>query len=266
MVIEFIKSEGAAQTGQLYRDRADWLDQQVSKGVLGQTATTDAIAGGHAVGQEHRQVQEDIEKADAKATAAPLNRDLIRPWIDLEYGPQKAYPRLRIGRSDAVDVKLIVDSVATLVPLGLKVQASELRDLIGLTEPEKDAELLQPKAAPAPLPGQAAPVPAAPGEKVPPPGGPVPPELQASLADHDHPPRDAVDDLADDADRLAGPSADKLIDAIRAMVEGADTLEEVRDALLALRPQLDPTELADAMRKALVFTELYGRAETIDGA
>ena len=49
-------------------------------------------------GKEHRQVQEDIERADAKALSAIINRDLIRCWIDLEYGSQKKYPRLRIGR------------------------------------------------------------------------------------------------------------------------------------------------------------------------
>jgi phage gp29-like protein len=264
MVIEFIKSEGAAQTGQLYRDRVDWLDQQVSKGVLGQTATTDAIAGGHAVGQEHRQVQEDIEKADAKTLAGALNCDLVKPWIDLEYGPQDMYPRLRIGRSDAVDLKLIVDSVAALVPLGLKVQASELRDLIGLTEPEKDAELLTaPAPAPA-FPGQALPGQKMPGQKGP--GQALPrPGDELHLGVPETPPRDALDDLADDADLLAQPAADKLIDAIRSMVEGADTLEEVRDGLLALRPQLDPAALAEAMRKAMVFAELSGRSDTIDG-
>ena len=50
-------------------------------------------------------MQEDIERADAKARlAAILNRDLIRPWIDLEFGPQKAYPRLRIARPDEEDL------------------------------------------------------------------------------------------------------------------------------------------------------------------
>ncbi|RWE49366.1 MAG: DUF935 family protein, partial [Mesorhizobium sp.] len=42
MAVEFIKADISGSHG-LYKERADWLDQQVSKVVLGQTATTDAI-------------------------------------------------------------------------------------------------------------------------------------------------------------------------------------------------------------------------------
>ncbi|MEX0842479.1 MAG: DUF935 family protein, partial [Xanthobacteraceae bacterium] len=95
MSIEFASIEGVSAHGDLYQKRAEWLDQQVSKAVLGQTATTDAVTGGLGSGEEHRQVQEDIERADARALSAILNRDLVRPWIELEYGPQQKYPRLR---------------------------------------------------------------------------------------------------------------------------------------------------------------------------
>src|SRR5687768_9336960 len=94
MLIEFVEAKNVTAGAELYERQADSLDRQISKAVLGQTATTDAIAGGHAVGREHRQMQEDIETADAKSLSAVLNRDLVKPWIDLEYGPQKVYPRL----------------------------------------------------------------------------------------------------------------------------------------------------------------------------
>jgi phage gp29-like protein len=41
-----------------------------------------------------------IERADARALAGVLNRDLVRPWIDLEFGPQQQYPRLVIARPE----------------------------------------------------------------------------------------------------------------------------------------------------------------------
>ncbi|MEQ1689108.1 MAG: DUF935 family protein, partial [Sphingopyxis sp.] len=100
MEIDFVESKNVTAGAELYRNRADWLDQQVSKAVLGQTTTTDAISGGHAVSKEHRQVQEDIERADARALSAAINRDLIRPWMDLEFGPGGPYPRLVIARPD----------------------------------------------------------------------------------------------------------------------------------------------------------------------
>ena len=85
MMIEFVQ---AANLGamKLYEERCDWLDKQTSKLVLGQTATTDAVTGGLGSGKEHREVQEDIERADASQLSAILNRDLIRPWVQLEFG------------------------------------------------------------------------------------------------------------------------------------------------------------------------------------
>ena len=96
MQIEFIESSNVGAAHQLYKERADWLDQQISKAVLGQTSTTDAVVGGLGSGKEHRQVQKDIQQADCRALSAILNRDLIRPWVQLNHGPQKAYPRLKI--------------------------------------------------------------------------------------------------------------------------------------------------------------------------
>ncbi|KAK0350291.1 hypothetical protein LTR94_029630, partial [Friedmanniomyces endolithicus] len=130
MSIEFIESKNVASGSDLYERRSDWLDRQMSKAVLGQTGTTDTKQGGLGDGgnKVHGDVREDIETADCKALAATLNRDLIRPWVDLEYGPQKAYPRLRIARPKAEDVKGLVEALDKLVPMGMRVQMSEVRD------------------------------------------------------------------------------------------------------------------------------------------
>lgn len=49
MMIEFIEAANVGASHALYKERADWLDQQMSKAVLGQTATTDAVVGGKSV-------------------------------------------------------------------------------------------------------------------------------------------------------------------------------------------------------------------------
>ncbi len=96
------------------------LDQQVSKAVLGQTATTDAVTGGLGSGKEHRQVQEDIERADAKALAAVLNRDLVMPWVKLNHGPQKRYPRLKIERPEQEDLSAFATAIGPMIDRGLE--------------------------------------------------------------------------------------------------------------------------------------------------
>lgn len=259
MLIEFVEAKSVGASANLYLKRADWLDQQVSKAVLGQTATTDAIAGGHAVGREHRQVQEDIERADAKAVSAVLNRDLVRPWVDLEFGPQAAYPRLRIARPEKEDLKQLTDSLTRLVPLGLRVGMSEVRDRLGFADPADGEEVL---AAPRPKPAPGVKPPGAEGEDEP---VDDPDAEEARQAAEPSPPRDAIDTLADEAERRAQPAADALVDAIKALVLNAESLGEVRDGLLALRPAMPAAELARHLQAAVGYAELTGRAEITDG-
>ncbi|MEY9359001.1 phage gp29-like protein [Bradyrhizobium yuanmingense] len=253
MEIEFIESKNVGPGSDLYQKRCDWLDQQVSKAVLGQTATTDAIAGGHAVGQEHRQVQEDIERADAKALSAILNRDLVRPGIDLQFGAQKAYPRLRIGRSEDTDVRLTVESATKLVPMGLKVKKTYFNELLGIPVPEDGEELLT-------APAQAPSFGGFGGFDGDPPR--AAPSLNAALRMQEV--HDPVAALADQAERLCGAGADAIINEIRTVVERSTSLHQIQEELRKLKPGIAERNLAGLMRMARVVANLTGRAQIPD--
>ncbi len=249
MIIEFIESKGADKSAANYEARCKYLDQQTSKLVLGQTASTDAIAGGHAVGRQHREVQKDIEASDAKDLSAVLNAQLIKPWIDLEFGPQKGYPRLIIEHVEDTDITAMSDALDKLVPRGLKVSAKWVRDQLGAPEPVDDADLFGAGIAQAPAAK---------------PSGTKPP-LNASLNSASKPLQkggmqkgDVVDQIAEAGENLAQPDLDDLIDAVRQLLDEATTLEDVRAGLLTLYPKLDSKAMADAMRLALVFSELVG--------
>ena len=280
MKIDFIESKTIGASADLYEKRADWLDRQISKAVLGQTATTDAIAGGHAVGQEHRQVQEDIERADCKALAAILNRDLVRPWMDLEFGPSKAYPRLKIERPEAEDLTALATALEKLVPLGLEVEASEIRDRFHLSEPAKGAKILVPLASKQPIstPSQPADAPASPplepsSKFKANPGkfkaGTTPLGAETALQAEDPstglsaPPAPwAV--LADRLGVEAAPAIEIMIHQISIMLNTAGSLDEFRDMLQAGFPSLHSDGLAQAMAMGMMAADLAGRA-TVEG-
>lgn len=245
MVIDFIESKSLGASTDHYERRSDWLNRELSKAVLGQTTTTDAVSGGHAVSQEHREVQEDIERADAKMLSAVLNRDLVRPWIDLEFGPQKLYPRLVIARPEEKDVKMILDGIAQAVPMGLRVPKSFIHDLLGVPEPEGDEELLEAPRAIAP--------------DVPPPG--ATPTLQPGVKQLNMagaPTRDAIDGLTSEALKLAGSASDALVDAVKELVDRSLSLEDIRAKLLELQPAMPDHDLAALMRQALAYALLAG--------
>ena len=277
MEIDFVESKNVGPGSDLYEKRSDWLDRQISKAVLGQTATTDAIAGGHAVGQEHRQVQEDIERADAKALSAILNRDLIRPWVDLEYGPQKRYPRLIIARPEAEDIGAMADALAKLVPLGLKVQASEVRDRAGFSDPDENSEVLSAPATQNP-PQNAPTAPQEPGA-----GDPsaqdrsvkhfsgeikrglgLPGVTTAQQAERPSAGKKSgvspQDLLTDRMEIEAAPEVAAMIDQVEAMLSAANSLDEFRSMLLEAFPSIDSSGLARVMAAGMMAAEAGGRA------
>ena len=79
-----------------------------------------------------------------------MNRDLVIPYVDFNFGKQERYPRLRINYVEPKNVQLIVDSVTKLVPLGFKVKAQEMHALLGLSAPEKEDDILTAPALYAP--------------------------------------------------------------------------------------------------------------------
>jgi len=140
MSIDFIEAKISGSL-ELFEKFADFLDKQVSKAVLGQTGTTDV---GQHVGtaNAHEHVRQDIEEADAKQLATTLNRDLVRPMVDLNLGPRKLYPKILIKRPNEEDLDKLTARLGTLVPMGLKVEMSVVRDKLGLPDPPPGAELL----------------------------------------------------------------------------------------------------------------------------
>jgi len=242
--IDFEAAPNTAGAADFFEKLANWWDKQVSKGVLGQTMTADD-GSSHSQAKVHNEVRLDLLKADAKALQTTLNRDLIRPFVDLNFGPGR-YPQLVVVVPEPEDIKLLVDSLTSLVPLGLEVEQSVVRDKLGLPDPAKGAVLLRaPAAAPAPEP---------------------PPRAEdraAALnraANREAEPRfdDREDQLAALLASEADPLVGELVAEIRDLVDGATSLEEIRAGLDRITPDLDTTRLAGVMQYALAAAGIAG--------
>jgi len=251
MAIEFIQAD-VSGSHELYEKRADWFDRQVSKLILGQTSTTDAQKGSYAVGNVHDRVRDDIEKADAKALAGTLNRDLVRPLVALNFGTQKAYPKIKIGRPDEEDIDKLVDNVVKLVPLGLKVGMATMRDKIGLSDPDPDEELLQtaktkPLTSEQPIEDTSKDV--------------TPRAKQAALSARKSSPGDAIDitaeELAGDWEPLVGP----IVAGLDAKIALATSLEEVRNILQTRLKGLSSDALQEELARAVFASRLAGETD-----
>jgi phage gp29-like protein len=268
MEIEFIETSNVGASSDLYENRANWLDMQISKAVLGQTATTDAVTGGLGSGKEHREVQKSIQTADARALAAILNRDLIRPWMQLNFGPLKVYPRLKIEEPEKEDLVALSTAIGGLVDRGLEVDQGELRDKFGLSDPKPGAKLLRPSGGGAPVTGPQPPdreIKRQTDEikRVEAPAGIVAPQ-NAERPSGGPPTQISETDLL--TDRLAeeaAPAMGAMLAKIEAMLEAAGSLEEFREMVLTAYPDLDVTELAGVMAEAMMAGHAGGRAALV---
>ena len=141
----------------------EYVDKQVSKLVLGQTMTSD---DGSSLGQAkiHNEVRLDIQKADGKQLGQTINRDLIVPFVVMNFGEQPVYPRVAFPVAEPEDIKGLTEAVSRLVPLGLRVSQREMRERVGLGEPEDGEDLLTPAKVQDPSPATPA-IPAIPEPK-----------------------------------------------------------------------------------------------------
>jgi phage gp29-like protein len=143
MAVEFVQSaSGTAAQGPVFGQFADYLDSQVSKGVLGQTMTTDN-GSSKAQAQVHNEVRLDIKAADARQLTMTLQRDVIIPAVVLNYGMQKVWPSLRLPVEEPEDMKVWTDNLATMMDRGLKASLTQVREKLALDEPMSDDDILE---------------------------------------------------------------------------------------------------------------------------
>ena len=157
--IEFQQAAQVGGAGDFFDKLVTFWDKQVSKGVIGQTMTADDGAS-LSQARVHNDVRIDLLEHDAKTLANTLQRHLVEPFCALNFGAHVKPPRLKIKVPEADNTPVLVDALSKLVPLGLRVEQSIVRDRLGIVDPAPDAEVLAQAAPALPVaPGEAAPAP-----------------------------------------------------------------------------------------------------------
>lgn len=220
----------------MFENSARYWDEQVSKAVLGQVSTTDAIAGGHAVGKVHNLVREDIRNADAEQLASTLMRDVAAPLTVLNFPAGTTPPTVRFEAQEERDPRLQLLAIKTFGPMGLKISEKLVRDTFGIREPEEGEALLV-FAPPRPQRDDPA----------------LPPIPASALETRQGAIRGAVDALVTDGD--AQKEMDGLLGGLLEAIEGASSMDEVRD-ILAMAGEMAPDE---SLRELLARLGLSAR-------
>lgn len=159
MSIEFIEAAKTAGGDQLFRGSAEWWDKQISKVVLGQTMTSED-GSSLAQAKVHNDVRLDIAQADARQLCAAINRDLVRAYVDLNFGAQERYPSISLTIDEPEDLRATAEVIEILVKNGVPVPVWWVREKFGIPEAHDGDELLG-----APKPPAIEPPPPPPGDE-----------------------------------------------------------------------------------------------------
>ena len=244
MGIDFKEAaKGAADPFQIMME---WAERSVSKAILGGTLTSqaDGKSSTNALGNVHNEVRRDLMVSDALQLGGTLTRDLVYPVYALNIGgidDMRRMPRMVFDVREPEDFKLLSDSLPNLVDVGVQIPVNWVNEKLLIPVPGTGEAVLMRAQLP------------------------VNPQVTAAQtriaaataqADSVTPTPDIMtDQLAADA----SPVWETVLRMVRGKVDNADSLESLRDDLLAAFGELPTQELAAVMATAFAAAELAGR-------
>jgi phage gp29-like protein len=136
MALELLEASRTGNAG--YQGLCDYFDRQISKAVLGQTLTTEVAGeGSYAASQTHNDVRQELVTADADMLCEVLNATLVRWIVDLNFGPQAAYPTLWLRTDPAEDLGALAARDKVLaVDIGVPIDDGYWYETYDIPKPE----------------------------------------------------------------------------------------------------------------------------------
>ena len=131
--VEWPKASGVGNQG-THRELAEYLGQEISKAVLGQTLTTEAGSrGARSLGEVHDNIRRDIRESDCVGIAEAINECLVVPFYAFNFGLARP-GRFVFHTEDGTDMATLAEVVAKIAPF-VDIPQSWVRDEIGCPEP-----------------------------------------------------------------------------------------------------------------------------------
>ena len=263
--IEFVEAVKNAGSNNIYESLVNICDKQVSKAILGQTATTEGTPG--KLGNEDAQdrVRHDLIKADSESVGKTIRHQIIRPLVGWNFGWDKPLPWFNLLYEKPEDLESLMKVYKGASDIGQPISKEHVSARFKIPLPQKGETALKP-SAPAAGPGEGSDVLAA---KTRPGRGDLP-EARVVVARADQIASggdiDAADLISDRLSAEAQETTDKFIAAIRILVEdpGVGDLADLRDRIIGLWGDLSPADLGALIARATAVAEMAGISDIHD--
>ena len=143
MTLELLeaKRQGSAD----YKDLCGFLDDSMSKAVLGQTLTTQVGSkGALATAKVQENIRHEIVKLDSDMLAETHNHNLIPMIVDLNFPGVDDYPTLVFDAKPPEDTLNKARAWATLISAGTEITQRQARDEFSIWERQEDEPIMTP--------------------------------------------------------------------------------------------------------------------------
>ncbi|HQG27751.1 MAG TPA: DUF935 family protein [Candidatus Ozemobacteraceae bacterium] len=237
--VEIKEAGGKAASADIYERLLVYCDHQISKGIVGQTLTTEVNGtGSYAASQTHKEVLSEIVTADTKMVVKTFNL-LVRWSRDMNFGTGVDRPAFRMWHEEDVD-KAQAERDKTLADTGqIRFKKKYWMREYGFAE--DDIEEVIPASGGSALP---------------------PAEFSEGEPKKDEFPDQAAIDEA--GAKVAAPTV--LQAAMEAMLRpyieligNGASYEVVMEKLAATYPAMKPDQLATLLERAIFAAETWGR-------
>lgn len=243
--IDFIETAKNTGSENIYQALAEFCDKEISKAVLGQTATTEGTPG--RLGNEDAQdaVRHDLLRADAEALAKTIRHQIIRPLVGYNFGWDKPLCWFKFFHEEPADLKNLMEVYKGAVSIGFRPSIEHISDRFKIPLPKKGE------------------TPVSPVENQP---GGFPAKLEGRLAvgSLSGAPRFTAEQEA--IERLIFKSSNSGAEAFAAneaaiiqAVQSSASYEEAMQKVLELYPGFRMDDISAALEAALLNAGIFGR-------
>ncbi len=251
--IEFVETAKGTTSADLYKFLAQFCNAEMSKAILGQTLTAEVgDKGSYAASKVHNDVRKDLTRSDARAMAATVRQQIIRPMVGFNFGWDAPIPGYKPVFDEDDDLKEKADWVCEILDrTSVKIPRTWFYKEFKIPEPKDNEAVIEGAAglgARLPIAAKAS--------------GPELRTVVAAMQDAQDP--TPIEPLAERMSIEAAPTMEAMLTRIRELVDTAPSLEALRDALLESFGTLPAGDLAKVMQAGFAVAALAGRNDVAE--
>ncbi len=272
--------EATGNTWNTFQSAIDWAATEISIAILGQNLTTQVDGGSLAASKTHRDIERNLVQGDAETESTFLREQILSWWALYNFGDASVapWPKRQTEEPENLEETAAIlkgcgDAVLALRTAGFSVDMKAMAEKFGIPldatptaqEPGQNGRNSEP-----PVSGEALAKSAPQGQSTATASGIRMAAKAATQSQQDDLPNgaaagfDAIDAMADLAEKKATPIIENQSDIILRVIDEATDEEDLERRLRDAFVEMESGELCALLERALVLAELTGRWSALE--